>query len=208
MQSKDGNTKAEPPRNRSCHFCQNFVFERNFNEELGFVPLPPLPVHWVWFVWEMLQKPPITTVVQCVCVCVCACTLRHVLRRAGLGDFCVFFAQTPARGVKHADCCRVVPASSCVCVCDANTVAGWVVYRGQYIRAGQSASERLLQVRFIATALGPLIMAMASLPPLYVHPCARVSACACRLAAAPTNPTHPTLHPTHVLIKVLQRGSR
>lgn len=56
----------------------------------------------------------------------------------------------------------------------------------------------------MAAALGPLIMAMAALPSLCVHLCARVGARACE-CMRPTTPT-PPLCPTHVLIKVLQRG--
>lgn len=66
MQSQDGNTKAEPLCNRSCHFCQNFVLARDFNEEFCFCS-PATAARALGVVQsEVLQKPAITRVACCV----------------------------------------------------------------------------------------------------------------------------------------------
>ncbi len=75
-------------------------------------------------------------------------------------------------------------------------VASCSVYWGQYIRVRQSASEQLLQVRFITTAHGLLLWRW--IPYLCIWSCTCECVCVCVLV-------HPTPTPVCILIKVLQR---
>lgn len=89
---------------------------------------------------------------------------------------CIYVRARSARG-------RARPRASCI------------VHGGQYIRLRQSTSEQLLQVRFITTALGPLLWQW--IPYLWI------CLCVCVHARARVFLHTPPLH--CILIKVLQR---
>lgn len=113
---------------------RTFVSQRDFNEASRLCVLlpPPADVHW----------QPRLGYKKCMCVffvCVCVCSSKYSVTL-------VLCMQTVCIYARARCCCTRGCAQPIAASC-----------RGQYIRVRQSTSEQLLQVRFITTALGPLL---------------------------------------------------
>lgn len=112
----------------------------------------------------LLRVPPargrLLSLIKNACVCVfyigSSASKYSVTLVSCTQTGCIYARARSARG-------RARPRASCI------------VHRGQYIRLKQSTSEQLLQVRFITTALGPLLWQW--IPYLWICVCVCARAC-------------------------------